>query len=357
MKFLFCAIAVIAAGSGIMFWIIKNGDPVSANGKDPSYEQDDDYNSGPEHPINPTAIQDSKFGIDRIKDGQDAKPVAFNGKRAMGYLETICALGPRVSGTKSMRQQQDIIKKHFEDLGVKVTYQAFEAKQNSVKGKVEMTNIIISFQPDKKRRGILCSHYDTRPIADQEDDPRDWRKPFLSANDGGSGVAFLMELGNHMKNLKTNVGVDFVIFDGEEYIFVPKGTNKDRYFIGSRHFAQTWRQSKGRCEYSAAILLDMIAGNEIHFPVEVHSHNMAPELCKEIWGIAQEQKAKAFEWRRGHEVLDDHTELHKVGIPAIDIIDFDYPHWHKLADRPESCSGESMEQVARVLSVWLQRTK
>ncbi len=84
-----------------------------------------------------------------------------------------------------------------------------------------MTNLIVSFFPDRERRVILCSHYDTRPIADQEPDPRKWREPFLSANDGGSGVAFLMELGNQMKDLPTKVGVDFVFFDGEEYIFDP----------------------------------------------------------------------------------------------------------------------------------------
>src|SRR6185312_5541812 len=162
----------------------------------------------------------------------------------------------------------------------------------------------------------------TRPIADQERDPRDWKKPFVSANDGGSGVAFLMEMGNHMKDLKTNVGVDFVIFDGEEYIFNTEGLNRDRYFIGSEHFAQSWKKSKNRCDYSAAILLDMIAGKQINFPVEINSLNRYPGLCREVWEIAQQQNAKAFQWRRGHEVLDDHTALHKVDIPAIDIIDF-----------------------------------
>ena len=90
----------------------------------------------------------------------------------MKYLQSICDLGPRISGSPAMKRQQELIKKHFEDLGAKVTFQTFEAKQNSVKGKVEMTNIIVSFQPEKKRRVIICSHYDTRPIADQGPDPR-----------------------------------------------------------------------------------------------------------------------------------------------------------------------------------------
>ena len=354
MKLLIGGITVIALGVGVMFLIIHNG-----TAKTRAFPDARELPKLPEQ--SPVVIEGkdkpSQFGADRVKEGQDAKPAPFDGKRAMKYLEAICALGPRISGSTAMRKQQELIKKHFEELGAKVTYQTFEAKQNNVKGKVEMTNIIISFHPEKKRRVILCAHYDTRPIADQEPDPRDWKKPFLSANDGGSGVALMMEMGNHMKQLKTNVGVDFVIFDGEEYIFVTEGANRDRYFIGSQHFAQTWKKTKDRPDYSAAILLDMIAGKNLRLPVETHSYNRFPKLCEEVWSIAREQKAKAFLWERGHEVLDDHIELHKVGIPAIDIIDFDYVHWHRLTDTPANCSSESFEQVANVLSVWLQRTK
>jgi glutaminyl-peptide cyclotransferase len=335
MKRLIGVIAVLAAGWGVMAW----------------YNKDDTVDG-----------QESNFGADRVKAGQNAKPVAFDGKRAMKYLEKICEIGPRISGTKSMRDQQELIKKHFEELGAKVAFQKFEATQNSVRGKTPMANIIVSFQPDKTRRVILCSHYDTRPIADQENDPQDWKKPFVSANDGGSGVALLMEMGNHMKDLKTNVGVDFVFFDGEEFIYKPRGPGKDEYFIGSKYFAQTWRQTKkeSRCDYSAAILLDMIASAHLRLYYEINSYRRFPRLCTEVWDIAKEQNCKAFQpWRNpeNHEVQDDHLELQKVGIPAIDLIDFDYEHWHKLADTPANCSADSMEQVAKVLSVWLQRTK
>jgi hypothetical protein len=56
-------------------------------------------------------------------------------------------------------------------------------------------------------------------------------------------------------------------------------------------------------------------------------------------------------------VEDDHVPLNRAGIPAIDVIDFDYEHWHRLTDVPANCSAESMEQVARVLTNWLQRTR
>src|SRR5262249_59302279 len=117
-------------------------------------------------------------------------------------------------------------------LGGKVERQKFPARRRSQGGQVAMANLIVRWHPERQRRIILCSHYDTRPLADQEPDERKWREPFVSANDGGSGVALLMELAHHMKDLKTAVGVDFVFFDGEEVIH----DKDDDYFFGSRHF-------------------------------------------------------------------------------------------------------------------------
>jgi hypothetical protein len=283
------------------------------------------------------------------------KPVVIDGKRTMGYLEAICKIGPRISGTEGMKKQQQLIEKHFKDLGVKVTYQRFEARQLSVRKPVAMANMIVSYHPDRTRRVVLCSHYDTRPIADQEDDQRMWRRPFVSANDGGSGVALLMELANHMKDLKTDVGVDFVLFDGEEYIFEPR---EDVYFFGSKHFAAQAVKQRRKVTYTGAILLDMIAGKTARFPVEQNSWLKASKLVREVWKIAAEQKCTAFtDGLSKVPVEDDHIPLNQAGIPAIDIIDFDYPHWHLLTDLPKNCSTEPMTQVAKVLSVWLQRQK
>jgi hypothetical protein len=281
-----------------------------------------------------------------------ARPVQLDGKRAMGYLKEVCAIGPRMSGTSGMRRQQELLRKHFEKLGAKVGVQEFTAKQVSRQEPVEMANLIVSWHPERKRRVILCSHYDTRPIADQEPDPRKWRERFLSANDGGSGAALLMELSHHMKDLKTGVGVDFVFFDGEEYIFEPR---RDEYFFGSKHFAKEWKAANPRPQYGAAILLDMIGGKRPQFPAEGYSYNRAGPLVLQIWKIAKEQGCTAFQWREGDHVQDDHLALLNAGIPAIDVIDFHYPHWHRLTDVPENCSEDGLLQVGRVLTVWLQR--
>jgi glutaminyl-peptide cyclotransferase len=296
------------------------------------------------------------FASDRLPAAGSEKEVPFDGKRAMQYLEAICKIGPRISGSEGMRRQQQLLEKHFKDLGATVTYQRFTAKQKSQRQPVEMANLIVSYHPERKRRIILCSHYDTRPIADQEPDPRRWREPFLSANDGGSGVALLMELGRHFKDLQLQVGLDLVFFDGEEYIH---DSERDVYFFGSKHFAQDYaRNRKKTMSYIGAVLLDMVAGKGATFPIEQNSWLKASPLVKEVWGIAAELKCDAF--TRGFSrfaVEDDHIPLNQAGIPAIDIIDFDYPHWHRLSDVPKNCSPEPMEQVARVCGVWVQRVR
>jgi glutaminyl-peptide cyclotransferase len=300
--------------------------------------------------------QEPRGGFAADRDAVEIAKVPFDGKRALGYLKDVCKFGPRISGTEGMTRQQELLRKHFEGLGGKVELQKFTARQVSKRDPVEMANLIVSWYPDRPRRVIICSHYDTRPIADQEADERNWRLPFISANDGGSGVAFLMELAHHMKDLKCQVGVDFVLFDGEEYIW---DNRRDQYFFGSEHFSKSYRNDRPKHAYLGAVLLDMIAGKGAKFPVEPTSNMLAGKLVEDIWKIAQEQKCTAFKMHLADTpVQDDHVSLNRIAkIPAIDIIDFDYVHWHKLNDLPEACAPEPLEQVAKVLTVWLQRVK
>jgi len=284
-------------------------------------------------------------------------PLAFDADRAMGYLKDVCKIGPRISGTDGMKQQQDLIKKHFEDLGADVSFQHFTARQRSEGRDVEMANLIVRWNPDRPRRVLLCSHYDTRPIADQEPSRQRWHDPFISANDGASGVALLMEMGNHMKDIDPSVGVDFAFFDGEEYVF----DQSDEYFFGSKEFAKQYTKSKdkNKTQYVGAVLLDMIGGKNARFPIEKNSFWKAPDLVRELWKSADDMGCTAFRSSEFSKfaVEDDHLPLNKAGIPAVDIIDFDYPHWHRLTDTPENCAGDSLDQVARVLGVWVQRAK
>ena len=284
---------------------------------------------------------------------KEVAKVPFDSKRALGYLDELCKIGPRICGSDGMKKQQEYLKKHFEALGAKVELQEFKAKQKSRRNAVEMANMIITWHPDRKERVLIASHYDTRPLADQEENQRNWAKPFLSANDGTAGVAFLMELGNQMKDIKTPVGVDFVLFDGEEFVY----EQIDEYFFGSKHFGEAYTKDKPKHNYRAGVVLDMIAGKDPSFPIEMNSWQVANSLVKEIWGIAGELKCEAFAYKEGPVVEDDHLALNRAHIPTVDIIDFSYKHWHRLTDVPENCSAEGMEQVAKVLTTWLVRAK
>jgi len=95
----------------------------------------------------------------------------------------------------------------------------------------------------------------------------------------------------------------------------------------------------------------------VRIPVEQHSLTQAFQLVEDLWKIAAELKCTVFRNERGADVQDDHLALNRAGIPAVDLIDLDYPHWHRLSDIPANCAPEGMTQIARVLSVWLQRVK
>jgi hypothetical protein len=223
-----------------------------------------------------------------------------------------------------------------------------------------MTNLIVSWHPEKERRILFCTHYDTRPIADQEANPNNWRKPFVSANDGTAGAAMMMELGNHMKGLKGELGLDFVLFDGEEYIFESTQTGgSDRYFFGSEHFADDYAKTRRtrKYRYDAGALMDLCHAKGTVLKVEVNSYRSAPKVVEQIWSVANALGAKSFRYAPGPEVDDDHIALNRVGIPTADLIDFSYPHWHKLTDTPDKISGDQMAEVAQVLATWWMQVK
>lgn len=301
--------------------------------------------------------------------------VPFDGAQALKYLKEICDLGPRVSGTPAHAQMVDMAEKHFKEQGLTVTRQTFEGKQRSKLIAVPMTNLIAQWQPEKKVRLLVCTHYDTRPLADQEPIKTDWKKPFLAANDGASGVGFMMEMAKHLKALDCPFGIDFVLFDGEEFIHDNRQSEQggDVYFLGSRHFADEYarRIAAGGdpWTYKEAVLLDMVAGHNARFLMDGESMQHNPQLAERIWKVAEEQGVKNFVMQRGRAILDDHLELQRVGIPAIDIVPvqpenapeamglLSYPHWHRLSDTPEQCSAETLENVAKVLAAWMKSTK
>jgi glutaminyl-peptide cyclotransferase len=286
-----------------------------------------------------------------LRAAESAPPVVFSGERAFEYLEAICDFGPRPSGSPGMLKQRALIVRHFEALGAQVTRQAFRIRDRRNGEPVVMENLIVTFHPERLERVLLAAHYDTRPFPDR--DPDNPKGIFIGANDGASGVAVLMELGRFMPSLSGDVGVDFVFFDAEEYVF----DRRDPYFLGSIHFARRYVAKPPKHHYRYGVLLDMVADENLLLPQELNSISW-PEtrgLVDEIWQAAREIGAREFIPRPGPAVEDDHVPLRTITrIPFCDIIDFDYPHWHTTRDTPEHCSAASLETVGRVVLHWLR---
>ncbi len=289
--------------------------------------------------------------------------IPFDGRRAFGYLRQICDMGPRISGSEGMEKQQLALAKHFKSLGGEVEFQRFRIRDPRNGDEVPMANLIVHWHPDTKKRILFCAHYDTRPFPDRDPDPSKRKGVFLGANDGASGVALLAELGRSMSELESPYGVDFVLFDGEEYVF----SEKDEYFLGSTWFARKYAETPPEYKYRWGILVDMIGDAELQIYQERNSATWRDTrpLVGAIWRTARRLGVREFVPRIQYEIKDDHLPLHNVGgIPCIDIIDFDYPrpnsrqsYWHTTGDTPDKCSPLSLAKVGWVLHEWLKQVK
>jgi Zn-dependent M28 family amino/carboxypeptidase len=214
---------------------------------------------------------------------------------------------------------------------------------------LRLTNIIASFRPKDPARILLCAHWDTRPRAEQDETRSRRNDPIPGANDGASGVAVLMEVAGLLKNIPPSIGVDIVLFDGEDY---GKEGDHASYLLGSRYFAE---HKGGDYIPRFGILLDMVGDKFLELPRERYSLRYAPDVVAMVWKTAASLGVQQFHDETGEEIMDDHLPLNEAGIQTIDIIDFNYPdptnrYWHTHQDTPEHCSAESLEAVGVVIT-------
>jgi glutaminyl-peptide cyclotransferase len=287
----------------------------------------------------------------------------FNTKRAFANLSELCKLGPRYSGSPGMIRQQELLSEYFSKLGGEVTFQEFTVRHPETGKPLVMKNLIAKWNPKQTHRVLLCAHYDTRPFPDR--DPKNPKGIFVGANDGASGVAALQEIAHALNQMPPTLGVDFVLFDGEELIY-SEPRDSGLYFLGSKYFAENYAADTQGVRYRAGILLDMVGDKDLQLFYETNSYNFARELTRDIWKVAAELNVREFTPRTRHEIRDDHLALNQIAkIPTVDLIDFDYPrpgnhvqnYWHTTMDTPDKCSGESICKVAHVVFEWIQRQK
>ncbi len=271
----------------------------------------------------------------------------FSGSNAFGFLTQQTSFGPRNPNSKGHRECLAFLEKTLRQYADEVQLQSFtSAGYNET---LSLTNVIAKFNPSATARILLCAHWDTRPRAEHDTNKSKQNLPLLGANDAASGVAVLLEIASLLKQQPPSIGVDIVLFDGEDY-----GMESDlaKYFLGSRYFAKN-KSADNNPRFG--ILLDMVGDKFLDIPKEQHSVRFAPDIVNLVWAKAKELGYPQFVDELGEEVNDDHLQLNEAGIKTIDIIDFNYPdrtnrYWHTHDDTPDKCSAESLEAVGTVLT-------
>ena len=279
------------------------------------------------------------------KQTMQKKFPAFDGNKAFSYLKVQTDFGPRNPNSDGHKKCLFFLESELKKFADNVKLQQFN--QKGYNESLFLTNIFAQFNLLATQRILLIAHWDTRPRAEEDADPANHSKPIIGANDGASGVAVLLELARLFKATPPPIGVDILLVDGEDYGDSRKDGNTDLYFLGAKYFAKT---KDPAYTPQFGILLDMVGDKDLQIPLEQNSMRSAPQLLDIVWSTAEEVHATQFIRIPGEAISDDHIALNEVGIPTIDIIDFQYPHWHTTQDTPDKCSPESLESVGTVLS-------
>jgi hypothetical protein len=278
---------------------------------------------------------------------------AFDGAVAWNYLLKQVSFGPRVPGTdaqiKCRDWMVDELKKSCDDVHIQHLTHHW-----SINGKdLDIYNVIGSQNwKDAKVRCVLLAHWDSRPWADENDSP--WyhnyteQHPIPGADDGASGVAVILELAQAIKDKHPNVGIMYLLDDGEDL-----GPDIKEMLLGVDYFADHLPDPKP--DYG--ILLDMIGQQNLVVGMEQESFKRARRLTQAFFLNARDAGlGKTFPYEIGDDLEDDHLPLLDKGIPTLDLIDFRYPYWHTLNDTPQHCSQDALQQTGDALESFFLKT-
>ena len=281
-----------------------------------------------------------------------APTTPFDGEVARGYVKTQLDFGARVPGTEAARKAGDWIVAEMRQRADTV----IEQKWNHVTAKgdtLPLRNIFARFKPQASTRILYVTHWDSRPVSDQAEDPAKRSLPVPGANDGASGVALFIALGDVLKKTPPSIGVDLLFVDGEDYgTFGPPDVD---VLLGSTYFAANLPAGY---QPVFGVLFDMIGDADLQIPQESNSVERAPEVVSRVWDTAAKLGyARYFPPRTGYAVTDDHIPLLDKGLRVIDVIDLDYlgppggskPNYHHTPDDTlDKVSAQSLKIVGDV---------
>lgn len=245
------------------------------------------------------------------------KVPGFNAEQAYANIEKQLSFGYRVPGTQAHSDVIDWIETSLKGYGAKVVKQEFKAsffdQQN-----VSCTNIMGQLNPTVEKRILLAAHFDSRAIADKDDEDKD--KPILGADDGGSGVGVLLALAQMISEHPIDIGVDFLFFDAEDQGEPGTAGDPESWAQGSQYWATNVVPNGYRPKYG--ILLDMVGSDKATFGKEEYSQRFAPGLQNKIWTLAKNMGySDFFSEDMFGGVYDDHIPVNRdARIPMVDII-------------------------------------
>lgn len=277
----------------------------------------------------------------------------FNSDSAYLYVKEQCDFGPRVPNTKAHDACAEYIiskfRKYTKDVyvqkGTVTTYDGVTLK---------IQNIIASFNPENKSRILFFAHWDSRPWADQ--DTERTKEPILAADDGGSGVAVLLEMARQFASKNPTVGVDLACFDAEDWGKKDGGEeSEDSYALGTQYWTRTPHIPGYTANYG--VLLDMVGAKGAQFRLEGFSKQYAQFVIDNIWQTANRLGySDYFLYQESGFVTDDHVYVNRMGIPSVDIIHSNpstrsgfAPHWHTHRDNMDIIDRNTLKAVGQTL--------
>lgn len=289
---------------------------------------------------------------------QAAMAPAFNADSAYQFVDRQVAFGPRVPNTEAHQKCAQYLEQELKRFGADVMVQQAEVKAFDGTT-LHIKNIIGQYQPEKRNRILLFAHWDTRPFADHDPDASKRNQPIDGANDGGSGVGVLLEIARQLQSNPTDMGIDIIFFDAEDYgtpDHIQTNYQPDTWCLGSQYWGKNPHIKGYEARYG--ILLDMVGAPNATFYKEGYSMQFAPRLVKQIWQTAADLGyGNHFVWAEGGTITDDHVYVNKYrGIPCVDIIQFDPAtdtsfgsYWHTHADTMENIDPNTLKVVGQTV--------